>query len=59
MIIVSLDGTYNLTHTLFGNFLGNPSQHDYGRGTSLTSAGFIIHLIIFSILIITPMLICS
>ena len=56
MILLSLDGTYNLTHTLFGNFIGNPNQTDYGTGMKLSSPGFIIHLILFVGFIVAPML---
>ena len=59
MVLLSLDGTYTLTHTLFGNLIGNPSQDKYGMGMRLTSPGFIIHLIIFTILIVAPMMMCN
>ena len=56
MILVSLDGTYNITNSLFGNFVGNDN---YGTGISLNSKGFYIHIIIFSLLIVLPMLMCK
>ena len=59
MLLLSLDGTYTITHTLFGSFIGNPSQETYGTGMRLKSPGFIIHLIIFAILLISPMLMCN
>ena len=59
MIIVSLDGTYTITHTLFGRFIGKPSQEKYGTGMRLTSPGFIIHLIIFTALLLMPMLLSN
>jgi hypothetical protein len=59
LIVVSLDGTYNITHTLFGGFIGNPSQTEYGTGVKLISPGFIIHTLIFTLLILMPMLTCS
>ena len=56
MVLVSLDGTYTITHTLFGNFIGHPSQEKYGTGMRLTSPGFIIHLIIFVAFLIIPIM---
>jgi len=56
MLLVSLDGTYNITYTLFGSFIGKPSQEKYGIGMRLGNPGFIIHLIIFTILLVMPML---
>ena len=57
MLLVSLDGTYNITYTLFGSFVGKPSQEQYGTGMRLGNQGFIIHLIIFTILLVMPMLV--
>ena len=59
MILLSLDGTYNLTHTILGRFVGSPSQETYGTGMKLSSPGFIIHLILFAILLVMPMLMCN
>ena len=55
MVLVSLDGTYNITHSLFGN--GN--QNSYGMGMNLKNRGFYIHIFLFTILIITPMVMCK
>jgi len=56
MILVSLDGTYNITNALFGNLTGGD---DYGKGISLKSKGFYIHTFIFALLIALPMLMCK
>ena len=54
-VFVSLDGTYNITHALFGNLTGD----DYGNGVSLKSKGFYIHVVVFAVLIALPMLMCK
>ena len=56
MILLSLDGTYNITQTLLGNFIGNPSKDVYGKGMKLTSPGFIVHTFLFVLLIVSPMM---
>ena len=56
MVILSLDGTYTLTHTIFGGLVGAPSQEKYGTGMRLNSPGFIIHLILFAVFLIIPMM---
>jgi hypothetical protein len=53
MILVSLDGTYNVTHFILGG------GDDYGVGMSLRSRGFYVHIILFAILIALPMLMCK
>ena len=58
MILVSLDGTYNITHAFFGNIL-NSEQKDYGVGMSLNNTGFLIHIVLFGVLIALPMLMCK
>ena len=55
MILVSLDGTYNITNGLFGN----GDQKNYGMGMNLKNKGFYIHIVVFTILIVTPMLMCK
>ncbi len=59
MILISLDGTYNITYSLFGNLLNSKSQNNYGLGMNLKSKGFILHTVLFAILIIVPMLFCK
>jgi hypothetical protein len=56
MVLVSLDGTYNITHAFFGN---NIEQKDYGVGMSLNNMGFLIHILLFGALIALPMLMCK
>jgi hypothetical protein len=55
MILVSLDGTYNITHSLFSK----TSQEKYGTGMSFKNNGFILHIIIFTLLILAPNLFCK
>ena len=59
MVLVSLDGTYNITHALFGNLMGSSDSGDYGTGISLKSKGFYVHVFIFALLIALPMLMCK
>ena len=54
-ILVSLDNTYGITYNLFGNLLGSNSQVEYGMGNTFAHKGFILHIIVFAILIILPM----
>lgn len=58
MVLVSLDGTYNITHAIFGNLMGSDGG-DYGTGISLKSKGFYVHVFIFALLIALPMLMCK
>ena len=51
MMLVSLDGTYNITHKLFGNILGQPDQINYGVGMKCTNRGFLLHMLVFAALI--------
>lgn len=55
MVLVSLDGTYGITHALFGNLTGD----NYGTGISLKNKGFYIHIFVFAVLIALPMLMCK
>ena len=56
-LLVSLDGTYNITHFIFGNFI--PANKDYGKGMSIKNTGFLIHAILFAVLVALPMLMCK
>ena len=55
MIIVSLSLTYNVTYKLFGGFFGKISQTSYGDGMNFSQPGFLIHIIVFALLIYIPM----
>jgi hypothetical protein len=59
MVLVSIDGTYNITHALFGNLIGVPDQKEYSTGLSLKNKGFLIHVVVFALLIALPMLMCK
>jgi hypothetical protein len=52
MILVSLDGTYNITYTLFGH----GGQKKYGIGMKINNPGFIISIILFAVLVSVPIL---
>ena len=56
MVLVSLDVTYSITHSLFGHFLV-PLKMDYGVGMSIKNVGFLLHVVVFALLIVLPMLI--
>jgi hypothetical protein len=53
MILVSLDGTYTITGSIFGG------DSSYGTGMSLKNKGFYIHIIVFALLMALPMLMCK
>ena len=55
MVLVSLSGTYQLTYKLFGGLTGSKKHHDYGIGMKITQPGFIIHVIVFALLVAVPM----
>ena len=57
MFLVSLDATYNITYTLFGNLVGATDQASYGTGMSIKQKGFLLHLVVFALLIAIPMLV--
>ena len=55
MIIVSLSMTYGITYKLFGKLLGSTTQMSYGDGMNFTQPGFLLHIIVFALLIFVPM----
>jgi len=55
MVIVSLDKTYSITYKLFGNLIGATSMSDYGMGMSFSNKGFLLHILVFAILMAIPM----
>ena len=57
MILVTLDGTYNITQALFGGIM--PDGSEYGKGMSLKNPGFYVHTVLFALLIALPMLMCK
>ena len=54
MVIFSLNETYSVTHKIFGKKL---TQEEYSTGLKITSLGFLIHLVFFTILIILPVVV--
>jgi len=59
MVLVSLDGTYNLTYNILSSLGLNVSQDDYGMGMKLKQTGFLIHIVVFAILVYVSMLMCK
>ena len=55
MIIVSLSMTYDVTYKLFGSILGSTNQTSYGHGMNFNQRGFLLHIIVFALLIFVPM----
>ena len=55
MVIVSLDSVYGLTYKLFGGLVGSGTQDDYATGMQLNEPGFIIHVIVFALLLSLPL----
>ena len=58
-VLVSLDTTYSLTQSIFGNLVGASSTNPYGRGQSLNNRGFLLHIVVFALLIAVPMFMCN
>ena len=54
-IIVSLTVTYNITNKLFGKLVGQPDLFSYGTGQSIKNRGFVLHIIVFALLVGAPM----
>jgi len=55
MVIVSLDSVYGLTYQLFGKLVGASSQDDYATGMQISEPGFIIHVIVFALILSIPL----
>ena len=55
MIIVSLSMTYSITYKLFGKLFGSITQTSYGDGMKFNQPGFLLHIIVFALLIYVPM----
>ena len=51
MILVSLKQTYTFTKGIFGNDM---RSSEYGIGLDLTQRGFVVHVIVFSLLAAVP-----
>ena len=55
LVFVSLNNTYQLTYKFFGKFL-KVDQATYGSGNTFKNPGFLIHIVVFALLIGVPML---
>ena len=55
MVLVSLNNTYNITYNLFGKLVGATSQASYGTGNTFKQPGFLLHILVFAILVAVPM----
>ena len=54
-IIVSLNNTYLITNKLFGNLVKQPNPNLYGVGQTFKNRGFLLHVIVFALLVGAPM----
>jgi hypothetical protein len=61
MILVSLDGTYNITYNVLKSLGLNSmrDQEEYGTGMKLNQKGFLLHIVVFALLVAVPMLLCK
>jgi hypothetical protein len=55
MILVSIEGTYKITYKLFGKMTKDTQTH-YGTGMTFKEPGFWIHIFVFALLVMIPML---
>ena len=59
MILVSLNGTYQITYSIFGKLLGAKDKSAYGTGLSFKHPGFLLHIVVFAALVAVPMFMCK
>ena len=55
-ILVSHSGTYKITHSIYSALGGKQDEEDYGTGMDFTNQGFLLHVLVFALLIFVPML---
>ena len=55
MVLVSLSGTYSVTKGLFGGLVGQKDQASYGTGLHFSNRGFLLHIVVFALLVGVPM----
>jgi len=54
-VLVSLNNTYKITYVIFGKALGDKTQESYGVGTNFNQKGFLLHVLVFALLVALPM----
>lgn len=59
MILVSLDGTYNITYNVLKSLGLKMDQAEYGTGMKLNQKGFLLHIVVFAVLVAVPMVLCK
>ena len=59
MILVSLDGTYNITYNILNSLGLKVDQVEYGTGMKLNQKGFLLHVVVFAVLVAVPMVLCK
>jgi len=55
-VLVSLKGTYSLTGKLFGKMFPKTT---WPAGNDLGNAGFLLHVLVFALLVALPMFFCK
>ena len=58
MIVVSLSQTYSLTGEYLGGLVGGDPT-TYGSGNTFSNQGFVLHIVVFFLLILLPMFFSS
>ena len=48
-LIIGYSSTYNATRKVFGGTLKQTSETKYGRGNKITQYGFVIHALVFAV----------
>jgi predicted transporter len=54
-VIVSLDKTYSITNKFLGKLVGASDKISYGSGNSFGNKGFLLHILVYALLIGAPM----
>jgi len=58
-VLVSLKGTYSLTKNVFGNLFSASAKANWPTGNDLGNAGFLLHVVVFALLVALPMFFCK
>ncbi len=56
MIVVSLSDTYGITKNILSKLGYSYTDEEYGTGSKLKQKGFLLHIIVFAVLVAVPMM---